>query len=251
MINKTYIMILFACFLGFCLPVTAGSATQKKTDAKTGEPSQTIPEARFRESFIQYLSRYLEKNQSDIIVSEFKVMRNVPVPAGKVSIRLFQKGNKELAEYVKLKAVVSVNGSVKSKVELRAWVDVFEQVVCASRDLKSKEIIQKQDLHLERINISHLSNDVTGDLNSVVGLMVKHRIRADRCIKAWMVQKPYIVERGDMVRILAESGTLKITAPGKTMDKGYHGEVIRVQNIMSQKTIYAKVMSSSIVKVDF
>ena len=251
MTNKIVIMILFVCFFGFFLPITVGSTTQKKIDAANETSSQTIPESMFKERFIEYLSRHLEKNRLDIIVSEFKVIRNLPIPAGKVSIRLFQKGDKELAEYVMLKALVSVNGKVKSKVELRAWVDVFEKVVCASRDLKSKEIIQKQDLHLERINISHLSNDVTGDLNSVVGLMVKHRIRADRCIKAWMVEKPYIVKRGDMVRILAESGALTVTAPGKTLNKGYHGEVIRVQNIMSMKTIYAKVMSSSIVKVDF
>jgi len=250
MTNKIYFMILSVCFLGFCLPINAESTTQKKINA-AGKTFQTIPESRFREEFIKYLSRHLEKKQSDIIVSEFKVTGNLPVPAGKVSIRLFQKGNRELAEYVRLKSVVSVNGRVKSKVELRAWVDVFEKVVCASRDLKRKQIIQKQDLYLKKINISHLSDDVTGDLNSIVGLMIKHKVRADRCIKTWMVEKPYIVERGDVVRILAESGMLKVTAPGRTLDKGYHGEVIRVQNIMSQKTIYAKVMSSSIVKVDF
>lgn len=257
MTHKIHIMLVFFCFLGVsffpgvCLHTNVSAQTLNSKNTSGAETTQTIPESVFRQKFVNYLIKHLKKEPSDIIVSKFKVMRNLPVPAGTVNIRLFQKGSKELAEYVSLKAVVKVNRKVENKVQLRAWVDVFEKVVCTSRYLKRNHIIQKQDLYLKRKNISHLSNDVTGDLKSVVGLMVKHNIRADRCIKSWMVEKPYVVKRGDMVRILAESGVLRVTAPGRTLDRGYKGQVIMVQNRMSQKRIYAKVINSSLVKVEF
>jgi len=41
-------------------------------------------------------------------------------------------------------------------------------------------------------------------MSKAVGLMVKHTIKEDTCLKEWMVEKAPIVSRGDMVTILAE-----------------------------------------------
>ena len=54
-----------------------------------------------------------------------------------------------------------------------------------------------------------------------------------------------------MVTILAESGGLRVTAPGKVLEKGYLGELIRVQNAMSKRQIHARVVNNSTVVVDF
>lgn len=54
-----------------------------------------------------------------------------------------------------------------------------------------------------------------------------------------------------MVTILAESGDLKVTVTGMVLERGYLGEVIRVQNLMSKRRIYARVINSSTVMVDF
>ena len=81
--------------------------------------------------------------------------------------------------------------------------------------------------------------------------MVKHTIKEDTCLKEWMVEKAPIVNRGDMVTILAESGDLKVTVPGMVLERGYLGEVIRVQNFMSKRRIYARVINSPTVMVDF
>ena len=66
-----------------------------------------------------------------------------------------------------------------------------------------------------------------------------------------MLERPPIVERGDMVMILAESGGLRVTVPGKILEKGYRGQLVQVQNTMSRKNIYAKVIDEATVMVDF
>ena len=124
-------------------------------------------------------------------------------------------------------------------------------MVCASRNLKGGEIIEEDDLCLARKNISHLSSKVLTDTGKAVGLMVKHTIRKETCIKEWMLGKPLIVERGDMITILAESGNLRVTVPGRVLVKGHMGELIRVQNSMSKKVVYARVINNSTVSVDF
>ena len=147
--------------------------------------------------------------------------------------------------------MVSVNGVVKNKVKLLGWVDVFASVVCTSRNLKRGETIKKGDVYLARRNISRISPNILTDINKVIGLVVKHNIKSDDCLKEWMLKKSPVVDRGDVVTIIAESGDLKVTVPGRSLMKGYVGELIKVQNLMSKKEIYAKVVNNSIVKVDF
>lgn len=190
MVKNIHIIILLACFGGFCLPSIAEPAAEKTNKAVIKKGHQSISEDRFRECFMKYLYRDSGKEPSDINVSKFKVNRNRTVPQGKVDIRLFRKGAARLAGYVRLNAIVSINGIEKNNVQLSAWVDIFESIVCTSRDLKRKEIIKKVDVHLVRKNISRMPPNTISELNKAVGLMTKHTVKADTCLKAWMLEKP-------------------------------------------------------------
>ncbi len=250
MARTTRIMILILCFLGVCFPSEA-KPVSKEDKAAINQSNQAIPEDNFRKIFNEYICRRLGKDESDIVVSGLKLIGNRPVPAGKVSFQLFQKDKRRLAGNVRLIAVISVNGVVRNKVKLSGWADIFESVVCTSRNLKRGEAITKDDVYLARRNISRLSPNFLTDINKVAGLMVKHHVKADTCIKDWMLEKFPIVGRGDVVTIIAETGDLKVAVPGRVLMKGYAGELIRVQNLMSKKEIYAKVVNSATVIVDF
>ena len=140
---------------------------------------------------------------------------------------------------------------VKNKVKLSGWVDIFQPVVCASRDLKRGERISKDDLYFVKRNISHISSRVLTDMNKIIGFMAKHNVKKDSSLKEWMFEKFPIVNKGDIVTIIAESGDIKVTAPGRVLMKGYADELVKVQNLMSKKEIYAKVVNGSMVAVDF
>lgn len=244
-------MILLVCFAGLSFPLEVKGIEKKKSKARADNDYQTISDATLREIFRDYLCHHLGKEKSDIVVSKLKVIGKTSVPAGKIDIRLFQKNKRKLTGYIRLVAIISVNGVVKSKVKLSGWVDVFESVVCARRNFKKGEITEKGDFYLARKNISHLSSRILTDIGKAVGLMTKHTIKKDTCIKEWMLEKPLIVDRGDMITILAESGNLRVTAPGIVLVKGHRGDLIRVQNSMSKKVIYARVINKSTVNVDF
>ncbi len=211
---------------------------------------QTIPESLYRKAFDQFVLRETGRASEDIVVSKFKVLRDVPVSFGTVNIRVIQKDNRELAEYVRLKAVVTVNGVLENKVELCAWLDVFETVVCASKTLKRGSVIQPQDLYLDRRNVSSMIDDVVADVNQVAGLMAKHNVKVNEPVKQWILKKAPVVQRGDMVTILVQSGGMKITAPGKVMADGAAGQTIMVLNTMSSRKVYARVVDNQTVQVD-
>jgi len=245
------IMIIWVCFLFVSFPIKAGAVDKNSVETIISQGKQTISDITFQEMFRDYICQHLRKEKSDVMVSGLKVLGNKPVPPGEINLRLFQKDKRRLKGNVRLVAIISVNGVVKNKIRLSGWVDVFESVVCACRNLKKGEIIEEDDLYLARKNISHLSSKTLTDTGKTVGLMLKHTIKKDTCIKEWMLEKPLVVKRGDMITILAESGALRMTAPGRVLAKGHMGELIRVQNSMSKKVIYARVINNSTVRVDF
>jgi flagella basal body P-ring formation protein FlgA len=242
---------IFLCILG--LYSTSMGAAISKSDPDNVSPQrfQTIPEDKFREIFQKYLYRNLNNQGCDVMISRLRITGNVPVPDGTISFQEYQKGKRRFEGQVSLIVVVKINDVVKNKVKLSGWVDIFQPVVCASRDLKRGERISKEDLYFVKRNISHISSKIVTDMNKIIGFMAKHNVKKDSSLKEWMFEKYPIVDKGDIVTIVAESGDIKVTAPGRVMMKGYADELVKVQNLMSKKEIYAKVVSGSTVEVDF
>ena len=244
-------IFIFLCILG--LYSTSMGAAISKSDLDNVSPQrfQTIPEDKFREIFQKYLYRNLNNQGCDVIISRLRITGNVPVPDGTISFQEYQKGKRRFEGQVSLIVVVKINDVVKNKVKLSGWVDIFQPVVCASRDLKRGERISKEDLYFVKRNISHISSKILTDMNKIIGFMAKHNVKKDSSLKEWMFEKYPIVDKGDIVTIVAESGDIKVTAPGRVMMKGYADELVKVQNLMSKKEIYAKVVNGSTVAVDF
>lgn len=244
-------IISLICLLLFGFTFEAGSNDNVQKLKIPDNSSQTIPESMFREAYSQFICSRLEKKKDDIILSRFTVSGNKPLPAGKVSLKLFKKGREELTGYVRLIAIISMDDIPKTEVTLSGWVDVFDSVVCASHNLNKGDVIAARDIYLERKNISRLNSDVLKDMERAIGFMAKHDIKENDCLKEWMLKKIPLVDKGDMVTILAEHGSISVTAPGRILEKGYEGDYIRVQNAMSKKSVYAKVINDSTVLVDF
>ncbi len=249
---KTSLKIkVMVCFWGALLFFAAQPAASANSHATVRHGYQMIAEAKFQEAFQQYLCQRLGKERSDIAVSKFKVNGNAAVPVGAISLQLYQKNKRRLQGNVRLIAVVRIKGKVINKVTLAGWVDVFEPVVCAARNLKRGAVIAQDDVYLTRKNISHLQPNYLTALNQAIGLMVKHNVKADACVKGWMLKKMPVVDRGDLVTIMAESAGLRLTVPGQVLMKGYDGELVKVKNLMSKRDIYAKVVDNATVMVDF
>jgi flagellar basal body P-ring formation protein FlgA len=247
-VNKIFCLLLIFAFFVPSASAVAGKNVRRDI---VRQGFQKIPESKFREIFHAYFCRNLNIKKSDVEISRMNVTDNVPVPAGKISFRLFQKGQRKFEGYVSVVAAIKVDDVVRNQVKISGWVDVFKNVVCASRDIERGEKINEDDLCMVKRNLSHLSSKILTDKSEIIGLMAKHNIKADTCIKEWMIQKAPVVTRGDIVTITAESGDLLVTVPGKILTKGFSGDLVKVQNLMSKKEIFAKVVNHSTVAVVF
>jgi len=230
------------------LPVAAAGG---RDGGASGSQAQEITEAEWAGIFSDYLCRQLGKMKKDVLISKFRVSGNGPLPAGDIRLQLFQKSHQQLKGYVHLTAAVSIGPTVLRKVRLRGWVDVFETVLCAAHLIRRGTVIDRGDVVLLRRNTSNLSKAPLMDIHSVLGRTAKRNIAAETCLASWMLEKTTVVEKGDLVKILAESNTIRLSAPGKALMDGDTGDVIRIENLMSEAEIVAEVVDHATVRVNF
>jgi flagella basal body P-ring formation protein FlgA len=66
-----------------------------------------------------------------------------------------------------------------------------------------------------------------------------------------MIETPPLVQRGDIVVMIAETGELKISTQGEARQRGGRGDRIKVMNLDSRKSVYGCVVDRNTVRVDF
>jgi len=223
----------------------------ENTNGEGKTDPQSIKEGTFLSIFKEYIFHHANKNRSDIIISRFKVSGNRPIPQGSISVQIFEKNQQKLEGYVRLTALIKVKNITENTVRLSGWIDIFDNVVCSKRNMKRGEILTKDDIYLARKNISRMPKNIFTNASRTIGLRLKNNIRAETCLKEWMLEKNPAVEKGDIVTIIAESGFIRVETPGLVLDDGYVGDIVSVRNSMSERNIYAKIINDSTVMVKF
>jgi flagella basal body P-ring formation protein FlgA len=144
-----------------------------------------------------------------------------------------------------------VNGKFYKRVWATATVEVLAEVVITRKPLGRHKPITEDDIELLKMDLAKLPSGVITDPEAVLGKRTRRAIGAKTVLRANLIESPPLVKRGDVVVIIAESSGFIITTLGQVKKKGRLGESIPVMNYDSKKILYARVLDSSTVKVDF
>jgi flagella basal body P-ring formation protein FlgA len=224
---------------------------RQQISARAHQAEQIIPDSKYRELLMGYICDSMGKSPADIVISRFKISGNRQIAAADASFQIFQNSKGAPLGYVRVTVIVSADGMADREVILSAWVDVFGSVVCAARKLGKGETVEPGDIYLARKNMARMPANIITDKSGVIGMSVKNSLNVNTALREYMLFRKPTLKRGDMVTILAQLGGLRVTTPGKTLERGFEGDLIRVQNTMSKKRIYARIVDDSTVEVDF
>ncbi|MCP4581893.1 MAG: flagellar basal body P-ring formation protein FlgA [candidate division Zixibacteria bacterium] len=106
-----------------------------------------------------------------------------------------------------------------------------------------------QDLVLENRTITGRNEMPLTDLTLLEGKQARKYIRPGSIIYPSMIENIPVLKLGDKVKILIEKGSIIVTADGLVRQKGSTGDIIRVVNTGSKKTIKAEIIDSLTVAV--
>lgn len=210
-----------------------------------------ISRERIEKIAMDFIYKKIPYERNKARVKEIRINRSVVLPKGSVTCKVVSPPNMDFLGLIPLSISFNVNGRFQKKVSVTVDIEVLTEVVVTKRPIGRYKMITEDDICLQKRDISNLSSNIITNSEDVLGKRAKRAINAKTVLRADLVEFPFLVRRGDIVSIIAESDSLRITALGEVKEKGRKGQRIRVVNLDSKKGIYARVLDSNTVVVDF
>ena len=118
-----------------------------------------------------------------------------------------------------------------------AEVKVAIEVITTSRAISRGEMILAADLKVKTQWLQQSRNNYISEYKEAVGKVARRALRADTVLNTHHLEAPMAVDKGERVRIIANSGRVSITSYGTAMSSGRIGEQIQVRNDSSARII--------------
>lgn len=115
--------------------------------------------------------------------------------------------------------------------------------------LASGSIIRASDVNLVEMRADALKRDTIHHTEAVVGLSTRRSLRAGETLRGADLRPPVLVARNGVVLITLRAGAMSLSAQGRALEEGSRGDVIRVVNLQTRKTIEAHVTGPDTVAV--
>ena len=208
-----------------------------------------------REKIKQLVSEHVTKNLinslNDARIKSIQVSEGLILPGGRIAYTVTPTRNSARVGKIQFTVNFDIDGKFYKRVWATVTVEALTDVVVTKKPLGRHKPITEDDIEIQKLDLAELPANVITDPEVVLGQRTRRAIGAKTVLRSNLVEFPPLVKRGDVVVIIAESASLKITALGQVKRKGRLGERIPVINFDSKKVLYARVVDSNTVKVDF
>ncbi|RAP36386.1 flagella basal body P-ring formation protein FlgA [Legionella quinlivanii] len=121
-------------------------------------------------------------------------------------------------------------------------ITILKEVLVSSHSLAKGDIITDRDIYLQKQNVSFVSQDYIDNSDQALGLAVKKNIKEGQLITHSLLQKPWLVRKGEQILIQAINGNIKITMAAIALADGALNETIKVRNLTSKRVVDAQVV---------
>jgi flagella basal body P-ring formation protein FlgA len=204
-----------------------------------------------KKTLLDFIDGYMLGRRATVNVKKIQIHSDLILPKGDITYSVIPPKDSAFSSPMPFSITLKVNGRAWKTV--RAWVklEILADVVVAQRPIGRYKPISKEDICMKKMNAVHLPSNTVMDFKEVIGKRARRHIDSQTVIRTDLIEYPPLVRRGDMVMIVAETEGLKITALGEVRNSGRRGEKVRVVNVDSHKSIFARVMDANTVKVEF
>lgn len=129
------------------------------------------------------------------------------------------------------------NGAHRWSIYIPVYIEVYSEIVVASRTLKRGATISAEDLDFQVINVARYGSGQVQDAKRIIGQELTRAVNAGAAIKLSHVRPAQVVNKGDTVVIEARGNMIAVAVNGEALENGHVGKQIRVRNNQSKRVI--------------
>lgn len=115
------------------------------------------------------------------------------------------------------------------------------QIPVLNTVLRRGDNIKKSMVSMINIREDQITEQMVLRRDELVGMTPRKIIRANEPVQLSQLDKPIMVKRGDLVTMQLKSGPISLTALAKAMENGTKGDIIRLINMDSKRTLEAQI----------
>ena len=146
-------------------------------------------------------------------------------------------------------AVIGASGPTPQRVSLSGRASLIVEMPVLTRRINPGEVISRADIGWVEFNANQLNGNLAASEADLVNHTPRRSLAVNTPVYLYEVQSPRLVTRGQMVTMVLRTHNMTLTTQGKAAQDGAAGEVIRVVNTQSNRTIDATVVSANEVTV--
>ena len=195
----------------------------------------------------EYLRPHIPSDKADIEVKPVSSIKPVNLPDGDVKVEITSLANDKFRG--RLEAEFFVNGERYEKQGLSEKIYATYRVAIAKQNIPKNTFIDQKHLKLAERKLSGSDFGAMTELSDIVGKISKNNIAKGSIITEKMLKSLPLVARGDTITIAVYSKLLRIRTKGITLQNGDYGQLIRVKNLNSKKTLLGEVIGPKMVRV--
>jgi flagella basal body P-ring formation protein FlgA len=210
-----------------------------------------VSQEKIKDLVSDHISANLLSGNSSASIKSIQVSEGLRLPNGRITYKVTAPRGRDMVGQVPFSVNFDVNGKLYKRIWTTVTIEVLAEVVITKKPLGRHKPITEDDITVMEMDLAKVPSDVITDPEAVLGKRTRRAIGSKTVLRANLVEFPPLVKRGDVVVIVAETNGLKITALGQVKKKGALGDRIPVVNFESKKVLYARVMDSNTVKIDF
>lgn len=189
--------------------------------------------------------------EGEVRVEPLVVPRELTVPDGLVELRVRSMMASRLTGSVPVRLDVIVDGKAFRSLPVTVRVQLFREVLVATRAIPRHGVLRVEDVRLDRRDVAGLPPEAFRAAAGAVGKRATKVLSTGEVLMPASVEEPPAVRRGDVVTLVAEASGLRVTTRGEVKEEGRPGQVVRVRNLSSEREIYGRVVNGTTVRVEF
>lgn len=220
-------------------------------DVRITRNSATLPSQRIEKAVEAAIRSRMPWKNEDVTIREITLDDAIALPTGELTYRIVPSRNEDYLGRMMLALHLFVDGEPVRKTWVNATLSVMTDVVTVIKPLGKHQHINPADLKVERRDLADLPSDTVRHMEDASGSRATQMIYPGTVLQLSMIALPPLVKRGDVVKIVANTGPLTITATGMVKQQGCKGDLVRVMNTDSSRIITARVTGPGSVVVDF
>ncbi|MGV8074862.1 MAG: flagellar basal body P-ring formation chaperone FlgA [Syntrophobacteraceae bacterium] len=170
------------------------------------------------------------------------------LPTGSMTYEVTADPRERFAGNVTLTIQFFIDGEKDRSLRVTGKVDIYRDTPHAARPIKRNAIITEGDIQMRNINIADTPDRFAADSEQVVGKRLLRDVGLHQPIVLSDLDKPPALKRGSAVTIVYEQPGLKLTAKGQTREDGGVGSSVRVVNLMTNRTVFCRVVDRTTVQ---